>query len=376
MSRFSSRAFGRSLAFGAVAAAVGLGALSARAQNAGSPFYFPASPNVAAPAAAPQPYAPTPGYPAPATYAAPAYAAPVAPSPATYAAPAPAPRYTATPPQPQTSAASWRATTTTEPSYGAPLYSAQPGAAPVYSAPRPSPAPVYSPTPAPSQAMIAPAQAASAPVYNAPAPMRSDAAPVRAAGPAPAPAPAIPIASGGANVFAPVATVNDKVITRFDVEQRARILAAADETSGVSPGSLLNEALQSLVNDQVKIQAAKSAGIEAKPEAVRAGLAEVAEQNKMSMDSMLAFFRARGVSREAVELQVVAEIVWRDYLRARYSSRIEPSELDISSAMNANPSLSRDQARSRLVSERASLTSRSVLQELRRKAIIDMKTGN
>ncbi len=365
MSRFSSRAFGRSLAFGAVAAAVGLGALSARAQNAGAPFYFPASPNVAAPAAAPQPYAPTPGYPAPATYAAPTYAAPAAP----------APRYTATPPQPQTSAASWRATTTTEPSYGAPLYSAQPGAAPVYSAPRPSPAPVYSPTPAPSQAMIAPAQAASAPVSSAPTPMRSDAAPVRAAGPAPAPAPAIPVASGGANVFAPVATVNDKVITRFDVEQRARILAAADETSGVSPGALLNEALQSLVNDQVKIQAAKSAGIEAKPEAVRAGLAEVAEQNKMSMDSMLAFFRARGVSREAVELQVVAEIVWRDYLRARYSSRIEPSELDISSAMSANPSLSRDQARARLVSERAALTSRSVLQELRRKAIIDMKTG-
>ena len=353
MSRFSSRAFGRSLAFGAVAAAVGLGALSARAQNAGSPFYFPASPNVAAPTAAPQPYAPTPGYPAPATYAAPTYAAPAAP----------APRYLATPPQPQTNAASWRATTTTEPSYAAPLYSAQPGAAPV-----------YSPTPAPSQAMIAPTQAASAPVYSAPAPMRSDAAPVQAAGPTPAPA--IPVASGGANVFAPVATVNDKVITRFDVEQRARILAAADETSGVSPGALLNEALQSLVNDQVKIQAAKSAGVEAKSEAVRAGLAEVAEQNKMSMDSMLAFFRARGVSREAVELQVVAEIVWRDYLRARYSSRIEPSELDISSAMSANPSLSRDQARSRLVSERAALTSRSVLQELRRKAIIDMKTGN
>lgn len=358
----ASRSTRRPLAMGALLAAAGLAA-PLQAQNA-APFYFPAAPSTgaqvqvrpqpaaaptqalaplsaasgavqgAAPYAAPAPFSAQRPYAEPSTGFAPAGAASASTgfAPATVAAPAGFPA-------------------TLQPAAAAPIYNPAPVGVPAA-------APVARPVPNPAAPVAAPAPAPG----GGPGPILS-----------PRPSAAPSGSAGLANVFSPVATVNDRVITRFDVEQRARILAAADEASGVSPASLLNEALQTLVSDQVKIQAAKDAGIEITPEGMAQGLGEIAQQNGMPLDSMIAFFRARGVERASVEAQVASEILWRDYLRARYRSRIEPSDLEIAAAVAADPSASRDQARSRLISERAALTSRSVLQDLRRKAVIELK---
>ncbi len=326
--RASCRALGRPFALGVLAAAglAAFGAPEGRAQNAAAPFHFPASPSAAAaprPDAAPAPYAEQIPYGA------------AVQSPA------------------QTQPLAWRGAVTPEPGYAG----AQTLAAPAFAPPppvMPAAAPVYDPGAAPLRA---------APVQAPPA----------ALSPRPSAAPSG--SAGATNIFNPVATVNDRLVTRFDVEQRARILAAADETTGVSPGSLLDEALRSLIDDLVKVQAAKAAGIEAGPQAVQRGMEEIASQNGMSVEAMLAFFQARGVARASVEAQVVAEVVWREYLRARYGARIEPTDLEIAAAAAAEPGRTRDQVRSRLIAERATLTSRSVLQELRRKALIEMKTN-
>ncbi|WP_157755589.1 SurA N-terminal domain-containing protein [Neomegalonema perideroedes] len=384
--RAPRRVLRRPFALGALAAGLAVlgGAPDGRAQSALAPFDFPATtPTAPAPVqalAAPAPVVQAaPQIPPAATpYAEPpAYAAQLPYAPTGAAAPAPRPE-------------GWRGVVTTETGFSAPAQTALQGtgfsapvqaAIPQAAAPQaaqirpaalatpttPAAAPIYDP--APQAVMRAPVQAAPS-MQSAPARVLPPAPPVSSARPA-----AAPSGSAGANIFTPVATVNDRVITRFDVEQRARILAAADEASGVSPAALLNEALQSLVDDQVKVQAAKAAGLEANPEALRRGLGEVAEQNGMSLDAMLAFFQARGVARASVEAQVTSEIVWREYLRARHGSRIEPTDLEIATAAAADPSRSRDQIRSRIVAERANLTSRSALQELRRRAVIEMKTN-
>ncbi|MDD2869412.1 SurA N-terminal domain-containing protein [Neomegalonema sp.] len=365
--RALSRLLG-ALATGSALLAASGAAPDARAQSALAPFDFPATrpvAPVAAQAVAAQPVA-VQAAPAPqgaaATWA----------EPSPYAAQLPYAPTGATPPalRPE----GWRGVVTTEAGFSgaAPAQAAQVRPAALATPVLPAAAPIYDP--APQAVMRAPVQSApplaGQPVRSAPPQVFPAPPPVSSARPA-----AAPSGSGGANIFTPVATVNDRVITRFDVEQRARILAAADEASGVSPASLLNEALQSLVDDQVKIQAAKAAGIEANPEALSRGLGEVAQQNGMALDAMLAFFQARGVARTSVEAQVTSEIVWREYLRARHGSRIEPTDLEIATAAAADPSRTRDQIRSRIVSERATLTSRSALQELRRRAVIEMKTN-
>ena len=70
-----------------------------------------------------------------------------------------------------------------------------------------------------------------------------------------------------ANPYAPAITVNDGVITRYDIEQRMALLGALG-----AGGDLHELAVEQLTEDRVKLQAADELGIEL-PEGAVAGRA-------------------------------------------------------------------------------------------------------
>src|SRR5690606_31963330 len=59
------------------------------------------------------------------------------------------------------------------------------------------------------------------------------------------------------NAYAPAYTVNDSVITHYDIEQRTRLLEALGAT-----GDVRELAVEQLKEDRVKVQAGREAGIE------------------------------------------------------------------------------------------------------------------
>lgn len=137
------------------------------------------------------------------------------------------------------------------------------------------------------------------------------------AGPAPAQTP-----------FRPVAVVNDAVITGFDLEQRAQILVSLGYPAA-NPGQLQTEALDQLIEDKLKLQAGKAIGITPTPEMITSGVVQYARQMQSTPEQFRASLAARGVSEQAVEDMVGAQMVWLNVVRTRFSGRVEPAEAEI-----------------------------------------------
>jgi len=132
--------------------------------------------------------------------------------------------------------------------------------------------------------------------------------------------------------FQPVAVVNDSVITGFDLAQRAQILVALGHGSA-SRDALKAEALDQLVEDRLKLQAGERIGIEPTPEMIEAGLGEYAGNANLSVAEFRALIGSRGVTDQALEDFVAAQMVWFQVVRARFAGRVQPGEAEIDSEL-------------------------------------------
>lgn len=131
-----------------------------------------------------------------------------------------------------------------------------------------------------------------------------------------------------AQSFAPVAIVNDQVITGYDVEQRALLNSI---TRGGSADTAA--ALTELIEDTLRLQAARRSGVDPTPEQVRAGFDEISRINRRDPAQMRSGLLSRGISSEALDAQVKAEVAWRQYIIQRYGARAAPTERDVEQMM-------------------------------------------
>lgn len=129
--------------------------------------------------------------------------------------------------------------------------------------------------------------------------------------------------------FRAVATVNDAVITAWDVEQRARILRLVGGED-VDERALGNAALDALVENRLMLQAGKQAGITPTPEMIEEALGEMAGRSGMDAAAFRARLNEAGVTDQAIDDLVGAQAVWRQVIQVRFRDRIEPGEADIS----------------------------------------------
>jgi peptidyl-prolyl cis-trans isomerase SurA len=128
--------------------------------------------------------------------------------------------------------------------------------------------------------------------------------------------------------FRPVAVVNDSAITGFDLAQRAQIMVVLG-FSAATPDALRTAALDELVEDRLKLQAGKAMGITATPEMVQGAIDEIAKARNLSAPEFMAMMNNQGVSNMAVTDLAAAESVWRQVVRARFASRVQPGEAEI-----------------------------------------------
>jgi parvulin-like peptidyl-prolyl isomerase len=127
--------------------------------------------------------------------------------------------------------------------------------------------------------------------------------------------------------FEAAAKVNDQVITRYDVEQRARLLALGGGPRGAD---LEARALEQLVEDKLKLEAAQRAGLAPSPEAGIGVMQEYGRARGMETVAELENrLRAAGVDPAALRDALVADSLWRDAVRRRFGPRAEPSEAEL-----------------------------------------------
>src|SRR5271166_4573083 len=169
---------------------------------------------------------------------------------------------------------------------------------------------------------------APAPAQNAP----PAAPPVTTLAPPPtvsADAPAPPRAPQGLSESV-VVTVNDDLISTYDIVQRMRLLIV---TAGIQPTEqnlpdIQREAIRSLVDEHLEMKELRDQGktqkfdLIAKDDEVDDEIAQIARSNNTSATQLMAQLAAQGVGAQTLREQLRAEISWRGWIRGRYGQRL------------------------------------------------------
>lgn len=127
-----------------------------------------------------------------------------------------------------------------------------------------------------------------------------------------------------AQSFAPVAVVNDDIITGYDLQQRMRLIQL---TTGNKPDE--EAALDALIEDILRLQAAKRVGIDPGPDEVKSGFDEVSRSNNRDPDRMRSGLLSEGVALETLDSQIKSEVAWRQLILRRFGNRVRISENEI-----------------------------------------------
>ena len=131
-----------------------------------------------------------------------------------------------------------------------------------------------------------------------------------------------------------VVTVNDDLVSSYDIIQRMRLLIV---TSGIQPTDatlpdIQREAVRSLVDERLEMQELKAQGKTQKFDLVASDaevddeLADIARSNNTSTTQLLANLAGQGVGAQTFRDQLRAEISWRGWIRGRYGQRLVVGE--------------------------------------------------
>lgn len=126
------------------------------------------------------------------------------------------------------------------------------------------------------------------------------------------------------NLFATVARVNDKVVTEYEVQQRQRFMQVLN-----APGTDRDTVIDTLIDDRLRIELAKSFDLVLTPEGIDQGLADFAARANLSTAEFVTALGQAGVSEETFRDFVVTSMTWRELIRARYAPQVTISEAEI-----------------------------------------------
>ncbi|MCL4189800.1 MAG: peptidylprolyl isomerase [Rhodobacteraceae bacterium] len=143
---------------------------------------------------------------------------------------------------------------------------------------------------------------------------------VPALGPAPA--------AAQANLFTPRVIVNDGAITHYEVTQRRRFI----EVIGVA-GDLDAQAVELLIEDKLRLQAAAQFGVRVSEDQIQAGMAEFASRASLTTEQFLAGLAERGVAADTFRFFVEAGVAWREVVRLRFAARAAITEAEVDRAL-------------------------------------------
>ena len=135
------------------------------------------------------------------------------------------------------------------------------------------------------------------------------------------------------NMFAPAATVNDTVVTEFEVDQRVRFLIILN-----ARGATRKAAIESLINERLRGEAIRDAGLQLSEEGINAALEEFASRANLTRAEFTTDLARAGVEKETYRDFVINGIAWRDLISTRYAARVTISEAEIDRALASQSS--------------------------------------
>ncbi len=133
------------------------------------------------------------------------------------------------------------------------------------------------------------------------------------------------------NPYSAAYAVNDSIITHFDIDQRTRLLRAL----GSSGGNIRQSAVEQLIDDRLKLAAARNSGAQISDASLLRGIEAAASTAGTTSENLWNRARGRGVSRLAFEEYYRTRLIWREIVQARFRQIADPTSIEIDNAINA-----------------------------------------
>ena len=130
------------------------------------------------------------------------------------------------------------------------------------------------------------------------------------------------------NPFEPVVYINDRAVTRYEIDQRIRFmqLLGAGDTERKA-------AEDALIQDRLRMFEAQQMGIQVSEEELQTGLAEFARRANMSSPEFIAALENAGVEYQVFRDFVEAGVAWRGVIRQRLLPAINVSDAEVDQAL-------------------------------------------
>lgn len=132
------------------------------------------------------------------------------------------------------------------------------------------------------------------------------------------------------DLFAPRIYVNDRVISNYEVEQRALFLRVLR-----APGNPEEEALKALIEDRLRQTEAERLGLKVAEKDLTDGMSEFAGRANLTVDQFAAELGKAGIAPETFRDFVAAGVLWRQMVRARFLGQVPITETDVDRALEA-----------------------------------------
>ncbi len=127
------------------------------------------------------------------------------------------------------------------------------------------------------------------------------------------------------------AIVNDAVISKYDLDQRVRLVVA---TSGLQPTRenierIREQVLRSLVDEKLQMQEAERLELPVEDEEVDESITGIAQRAGMTSEEIIEYLDESGVNEAALRTQITADVAWNRVISARFAPLVQIGEDEI-----------------------------------------------
>lgn len=131
------------------------------------------------------------------------------------------------------------------------------------------------------------------------------------------------------------ATVNDNVISNYDVRQRVALFMA---TSGVRPTpealkQIRQQVLKQLETERLELLEAEKNKVSVSASEVDKAIDDIMKDNRLSQDQLKTLLSRADVRMETLRAQIAAQIAWSKLVQDQLGDRVHVSALDVNDEM-------------------------------------------
>ena len=127
------------------------------------------------------------------------------------------------------------------------------------------------------------------------------------------------------------AVVNDDAISMADVRERMKLILVSSglPNNEEMRSKILPQVVESLIEEQLKLQEARRNKLEVSEEEVAEGFKTVANQNKYSPEEFSGLMKKAGISPETLNDQIKAQLAWNKVIKEILRNNVDVSDSDV-----------------------------------------------